>query len=144
MRTEQPIDADLVRQVSEDLALELVLLFGSYAGGALRPRPHSDVDVAVLLPQSPCADAYRTVYTGLALAVAPATLDLVILNAADPLLRLEVMSRSILVYGDPELFAEQKLLAYRIYVDSADLRALEGQLFRKRMHYLHEVLDGAA
>jgi predicted nucleotidyltransferase len=143
MQASRAIDVERIREAARRLDLELVVLFGSYAGGALPPRPTSDVDLAVLLPRSSPSRGLSEVYRMLAPAVEPATLDIVIVNTTDPLLRLEIMSRGALLYGDPTLFEEQRLLAYRLYTDSADLRELEGTLFQKRMAYLRGVLDGA-
>lgn len=144
MLPEHEIDIPKLREAAQEAGLRLVILFGSHAGGPLPPRPDSDVDLAVLPPPGSARTAFWELRRVLAPAFHRASLDLVVLDGSDPLLELEVMSRGVLLYGDPDDFAQQRLLAYRRFQDAGDLRRLEEQLFRKRMRYLREVLDGAA
>ena len=125
-------DAAALEAAAEALGLRLVVLFGSRAVGK-GVHPESDVDVGVVAGKQVVSlmDAYR--------ALAPAfadTLDVAVLNDTDPLFRFEVFSQALLLYGDPDLFAEYQAYAYRDYVDSADLRALEDALSRKKLDRL--------
>jgi len=125
-------DADRLAAAARDADLRLVLLFGSRATG--QADEESDLDVAVLA-------GHRRVDVGaLYEALGPAfpghELDVALLNDADPLFRYEVMRAARLLYGDPDLFAEQQAFAYRAFSDSADLRALEGALSRKKLDRL--------
>jgi hypothetical protein len=70
------------------------------------------------------------------------SLDLVRLEDADPLLRHEILHQGILLRGDPDLFCEYRAYAYRDFVDSSDLFALEDRLFRKKMARMKERLHG--
>jgi predicted nucleotidyltransferase len=134
----RPMIADLVRDpavlraAAEDMGLRLVVLFGSRVGGE-HIHSESDVDVGIVAGSQTVAvlDAYS--------ALAPAfagRLDVAILNDTDPLFRFEVFSHGMLLYGDPDLFAEYQAYAYRDYMDSADLRALEDALSRKKLDRL--------
>jgi predicted nucleotidyltransferase len=137
-------DPALLESVCRRLGLRLAVLFGSRAAGSPPPGPESDVDVAVLAgPLGPAASlfAYHRELSGVFDGNA---LDLVLLNDADPLLRYEVMRRGILLCGDPDEFLEYRAYAYRDFVDSADLRALENALFRKKMDYLRSELHAAS
>lgn len=127
-------------EAAESLGLRLVVRYGSRATAAgPPPTPESDLDIAVL------AGARRVAPFELYEALAPlfpdADLDLALLNDADPLFRYEVLRRSDLLYGDPDLYAEIRAFAYRDFVDSADLRALEAALSRKK---LDRLLDAAS
>lgn len=70
-------------------------------------------------------------------------LDLVDLGSADPLLRYEIMRKGLLLYGSPDLFFQYRAYAFKDFVDSADLRALEDALFRKKMTHLRRELYGS-
>jgi predicted nucleotidyltransferase len=126
------------------LGVRFAVLFGSRATGSPPPGPESDIDVAVLpgrQDESPSLWGYRR---ELDAAFTDHSLDLVLLNNADPLLRWEVMERGILLYGDADEFLEYRAFAYRDFVDSADLRALEQDLFLKKMAHTRGVLDAAS
>ena len=123
------------------LGLRLVVLYGSHARGRPPPGPDSDVDVAVLgCPARRLLDCYQA----LAPAFPGAPIDLVRLEEADPLFRQEIMSAGVRLAGDLDLFCDYRSYAYRDYVDSADLRALERALFQKKMGRLRGLLDAEA
>lgn len=133
-------DGGALADVAEALGLRLVVRYGSRATAAgPSPTPESDLDIAVL------AGARRVALPDLYGALAPvfpgADLDLALLNDVDPLFRYEALRRSDLLYGDPDLYAEAQAYAYRDFVDSADLRALEAALSRKK---LARLLDAAS
>ena len=64
-------------------------------------------------------------------ALGPLPLDMARIESAGALFRHEIMRVAILLYGDPDLFCEYRAYAYRDFVDSADLLALEETLFLK-------------
>lgn len=80
-----------------------VLLFGSHASDQQNPR--SDVDLGVLLgDRAPDAFALAKTRTDLE-EVLGQTVDLVVLDAASPILRMEALRRHrVLVNRDPESF----------------------------------------
>jgi len=122
---------------AREFGLRLVVLFGSHAKGRLQPGPESDVDVAV----SGCpSEKYWECYKAIDEAFGGVELDLVRLEYADPLFRYEIMQSGILLEGDPDIFCEYRAYAYRDFIDSADLFALEQTLFRKKMARLREQL----
>ncbi len=131
------MDGHALAAAAEALGLRLVVLFGSRARGG-RAHPASDLDVGVV------AGAHRVslleVHRTLAPVFGGENLDVALLNDADPLFRYEVFARSELLYGDPDLYAEYCAFAYRAFVESADLRALEAALSQKK---LDRLLDAA-
>jgi predicted nucleotidyltransferase len=137
---EVPVDYDPARleAVRAKLGLKLVVLFGSRATGSPPPAPDSDLDLAVLGSRAGPPLRSWNCYQELAEVFGGVNLDLVLLHGADPLLRYEIMSRGTLLCGDIDEFLEYRAFAFRDFVDSADLRALEETLFRKKMSYLLE------
>ncbi len=126
--------------VAERLGLRLVVRYGSRADGAVPPPgEESDLDLAVLASPEhriwphEAADALADVFPDL-------SLDVAILNSADPLFLAEIFRRCDLLYGDPLLFAEWQAYAYRSFHDSADLRETERALSRRKLDLL---LDAA-
>jgi predicted nucleotidyltransferase len=122
---------------AREFRLRLVVLFGSHARGRPEPGPESDVDVGVYgCPR----DKYWECYKAIDKAFGRVELDLVRLEDADPLFRYEIMQSGILLEGDPEFFCEYRAYAYKDFIDSADLFALEETLFRKKMARLRKQL----
>lgn len=130
-----PADLDAV---VHRFSLRLVAVFGSYARHDPPPGPDSDLDIAVLGCRRElvieCLDAFGEVFPRV-------PIDLVRLEDADPLFRQEIMESAVRLAGDPDLFYEYRAFAYRDYIDSADLFALEQTLFRKKMTRLRERLS---
>lgn len=125
--------------VAHALGLRLIVLYGSYA--KQKADAESDLDIALL----GCAsDKFWDCYKMLSESYRDYSLDLVRLEDADALFRYEVMRNAILLYGDPDLFFEYRAFAYRDYIDSADLFALEDKLFRKKMARIKEQLRDPA
>lgn len=134
--------AEALERSAEAFGLRLVVLYGSRAGGSnLPPSPESDIDLAV---QGCAREQIPACHVALSRALGTLSLDLVRLEDADPLFRYEIMAHGVLLYGDPDRFADYRSYAYRDFVDSADLRALEDRLFRRKMDRLRERLDAQA
>jgi len=132
-----PFDKQRLATATREFGLGLVVLFGSHAKGRPIPGPESDVDVAVYgCPR----DKYWECYKALDEVFAEVDLDLVRLEDADPLFRYEIMQSGRLLDGNPDLFCEYRAYAYRDFIDSADLFALEQTLFEKKMSRLREQL----
>ncbi len=135
-----PVPFDQVRLIKDarGLGLQLVVLYGSYA--KRRANVESDLDVAVLGCQ---AEKYSECYKCLSDIFEQYDLDMVRLEDADALFRHEVMREGVLLYGSPDIFFEYRAFAYRDFVDSADLFALEETLFRKKMDRIKRQLHGS-
>lgn len=134
------IDKERLAAVASGLGLRLVVLYGSFARRRPEPGPESDVDIAVLgCPP----DGFWECFEVLSGVFEAYPLDMVRLEDADALFRHEVMQAGVLLYGDLDLFCEYRAYAYRDFVDSADLLALEEALFQKKMAHIKERLHGS-
>lgn len=130
-------DARRLEEAARGSGLRLVVVYGSRARGTAGAS--SDLDIAVLgCP----ADAWMGCYRSLAEVFADHSLDLVRLETADALFRHEIMRDAVRLYGDPDLFSEYRSFAYRDFVDSADLFALEKTLSRRKLARIKEQLHG--
>lgn len=124
-----------------EFGLRLVVLFGSHAKGRPGPDPESDIDVAVYgCPP----EKYWECYKAISEAFGGGELDMVRLEEADILFRYEIMHAGILLEGDPDLFCEYRAYAYKDFIDSADLFALEQTLFEKKMARLRSQLHDSS
>jgi predicted nucleotidyltransferase len=131
-------DPAALAAAAERLGLRLVVRYGSRAEASERaPAPGSDLDVAVLAGEAYVSPLHA--HTALAAAFPNADLDVALLNGADPLFRYEALRRSDLLWGDPDLYAEARVYAWRDFLDSADLRKLEDRLADRALDAL---LDG--
>jgi len=141
MADDQPpvrFDSARLESVAREFGIRLIVLYGSRA--RRRASPQSDLDIAVLGCR---AQRFRDCYQALAELFSAYSLDLVRLGEADSLLRHEILRDGVRLYGDPDLFLEYRAYAYRDFEDSADLRALEDRLFRKKMKRIEEALRGS-
>lgn len=134
------IDHERIAAVAARFGLRLMVLFGSRARG--RARPESDVDVAV----AGCPPARLWELNGALQDVLSdgVMLDLVRLEDADALFRHEIMHDAVILHGDPDLFCEYRAFAFRDFVDSAGLFALEHVLLRRKLAWLKERLHAQA
>ena len=130
-------DREQLASAARQLGLRLVVLYGSYA--KRHASAESDLDIAV---HGCPAEKFWECYMSLSELFRGYSLDMVRLEDADALFRHEIMRDGVLLYGNPDLFCEYRAFAYRDFVDSADLFALEEVLFRKKMDRLKEQLYG--
>jgi len=137
-------DPDFLGQTCGSLDLRMVILFGSRATGRPVPSAESDLDLAVLGNSPYSSKDFHKWYGPLSEVFFSFTLDLALLCTADPLFRHEIFRDGILLYGSLDDYYDKKMLAYRMFVDSYDLRALENALFIKKMAYIREELYGTS
>jgi predicted nucleotidyltransferase len=137
-------DQDALDATCRRLGLRLVVLFGSHASGSPPPGEESDLDLAVSGGSVEAAATLWDLHGELSPIFPGQMLDLVLLRQADPLFRWEIMREGVLLWGDSMDFLELRAFAYRDFVDSADLRALERKLFEKKMAYVRRRLDASA
>ena len=135
IRSQFNINPDSLDSVAREFGLSLIVLFGSWAKLNPVPGKESDVDLAVLGCSS---ENFWKCFSKLGDFFTENPLDLIRLEAADPLFRYEVMNQSKLIWGDPDLYCEYRSYAYRDFIDSEDLFQLENNLFIKKMKYLAE------
>lgn len=137
-------DAALLDAVCRRLGLRRLVLFGSHATGKPPLGRDSDVDLAISVQAGSPRLTIWQYHDELAEVFPDQSLDLVFLADADPLFRWEIMRDGRLLWGDPLDYVEYRAFAFRDFIDSADLRALETRLFEKKMVYVRERLDAAS
>lgn len=137
------LDPAALAFASRHLGLRRVVLFGSHATSTPTPGPDSDIDLAISSTATEARPDFWEIHRTFASVFADRPLDIVFLADADPLFRWEIVAEGVLLYGDPIDFAEYRAFAFRDFVDSADLRALERTLFEKKMAYISRQLNAA-
>jgi predicted nucleotidyltransferase len=135
---------EAVDDVCRRFGVRMLVLFGSRAPGGLPTRPDSDLDLAVSfqLPR-PQGDPW-VVHEAFAEVFPDQTIDVVDLGDTDPLFRWEIMREGVLLYGSVDEFLEYRAYAWRDYIDSADLRALERILSERKLALIREQLRAAS
>jgi len=128
----------------ERLGVRLLVLFGSRSPGGLPPGPGSDVDLGLSFDRGAARVPVLDLHEQLAPAFPGGQLDIVLLHDVDPLFRWEILERATLLYGHIDAFLEYRAFAYRDFMDSADLRALERTLSDRKMKRIQERLRAAS
>lgn len=137
-------DGALLDAACRRLGLRMLVLFGSYATGTPGQGPDSDVDLAMAVQAGHPRSSIWEYHTELAAVFPDQSLDLVFLADADPLFRWEIVRHGTLLWGDPLDYLEYRAFAFRDFIDSADLRALERRLFEKKMAFVRQRLHAAS
>jgi predicted nucleotidyltransferase len=101
----------------------LLLQYGSTISG--RTHPGSDVDVAVLFEDTPAYACLGALLADLEGAFPGRTVDLGLLNRADPLFLKKVLESARLLAGSPRDLALLRLYAFRRYQDHRRFLRLE-------------------
>ena len=124
-------DAALLDAAARSLGLRLVVRFGSRASGSpMLPRLDSDLDLAILAGDRRVDVLQAT--SALEGAFTAVNLDLAVLNRADPVLRYEALMFGDFLWGDPDLFAEERARAYRMAADNRAMRRFEARLLKRQ------------
>ena len=110
-----------------------LVLFGSHATGSPPPTATSDLDLALSFSRGVQRPAFSDLFVALSRVFQGHSLDLAFLGDADPLFRWEVVREGVLLWGDPLEFLEYRAFAFRDFVDSADLPALERRLSEEKL-----------
>ena len=110
------MDSGRVDEVAQRHGIRLLLQFGSTVTG--RARADSDLDLAVLLEHAPeTLQAHAALIGDLQELVPDRTVDVAILNRADPLFLKQVTMQCTLLYGALRTLHEFKMYAFRRYQD---------------------------
>jgi uncharacterized protein len=88
--------------------LLLVFLFGSCAGEHMRPS--SDVDIGILFKTFPDRDAIVELTADLS-SILKREVDLVVLNQASPVLKMQILKTGILLYASDRKYFHQFFVA---------------------------------
>ena len=113
-----------------DSGIELLVLFGSSASG--REHHGSDIDIAVKMKTGRSVSKLDLIYN-LSGLFNDGEIDLVILTVdTDPVLLYEIFSYGKPMYEDrPDLFAEERLRAFKLYFDTEKLRRLQAEYLKQ-------------
>ena len=101
----------------------LLLQFGSTVTG--REHAKSDVDIAALFDGEPTFARMDALLADLAPLFPGRSVDLGLLNRADPLFLKKVLENARLLAGTPRALAELRLRAFRRYQDHRRYLAME-------------------
>lgn len=134
------VDERRLDEACRRLGLRALVLYGSRATGTPPPSTESDLDLALRFRPGTDRPPYRELHRALGDVFPDDSLDLVVLQDADPLFRWEILREGVLLWGDPLEHLEYRAFAWRDFVDSADLRRLERVLFGKKLAYVRERL----
>ena len=125
----------LVPGFADDPGIVLVYLFGSYAAG--NETALSDVDLALLLAPDVLREKYidyRINYFSLAAkTLHDDRIDVVILNAATPLLGHEALKGRLLFERSPEARVKYEVDVQRKYLDLKPFYAINTAYMRQRL-----------
>lgn len=127
------IDTSSLPAVFDHHPVVCAYLFGSQATGATSPL--SDVDIAVLLEAGvPSPGAVQVaLISDLMLALGRSDIDVVILDAAPPLLKERVVSRGRVIYCRDEIARFRfEVAARREYLDTQALREAQDRALLER------------
>lgn len=128
-----------MNKLARETGIRFIVLFGSQTK---ERKEGSDFDIAVSTLKELDADNYTKILSGLAeaLNVPDSKIDLANLNKANILLRYEITSQGVLLYGNKTEYEELKAFAFRDYVDAESLFKLEELLIHKRQKLIKEKL----
>lgn len=119
--------------------IALFIIFGSQVKGKI--HPNSDLDIALSFENTGVSvNKLRLIFELEGIFDKP--VDLVILNPmTDPQLRFEVFSRGRPLYmSKPHLFEAGKLYAWKLYLDTENIRKLKEQYVKNYIRKLkHEL-----
>jgi predicted nucleotidyltransferase len=136
-----------IKKIAEKYDIKFVVLFGSQADLLKILKKDSDFDVAVFLKGKRAFFADANLYGDLLNEFSKLfnvddsiKIDLTDLGRANILLRYEITSNGLLLYGDGDEYAQFRAFAFRDYHDARPLFALESFLIKKRQRLIKEAL----
>ena len=120
-----------LNRVAQKHAIDLILLFGSAVTG--KQHPSSDLDIAVLFQKerSLSSAEYSELVHSLREIFPDQTIDLGIINHADPLFLKKVTENCRILYGPPRKLMELKIYAFKRYQDHRRYFDMEQQYVKR-------------
>ncbi len=124
------MNAGKIEDFCKNNNVELLVLFGSQAGE--KERPASDVDLAVKMRSGVELSKLDLIYN-LGGPFEGKEIDLVVLTIdTDPVLLNEIFSRGKPLYEErPGSFEEEKLRAWKLYLDTEKLRLMQKEYLKR-------------
>ncbi|MHB9097553.1 MAG: type VII toxin-antitoxin system MntA family adenylyltransferase antitoxin [Syntrophales bacterium] len=96
-------EAEAVGRLRGYPEIELAFLFGSFAGGMVTAE--SDVDIAILCRQVPSFDRREEIRAALSAGM-KREVDLVVLNGASPILRMQVLKKGVILIDNASVYED--------------------------------------
>lgn len=129
---------EALQKYCHEAGIELLVLFGSAARSAV--RPDSDVDIALKMNKGIAVSKLDLIYN-LGQLFDDREIDLVILSInTDPVLLHEIFAHGKPLFeGKSDIFAEERLRAFKLYFDTEKLRLLQAEYLRKYIERLRHV-----
>ncbi|MCL4458283.1 MAG: nucleotidyltransferase domain-containing protein [Nitrospirae bacterium] len=119
-----------IKKFCEENDIELLILFGSHVSG--KTRPESDVDVAVKFVGETEISKLELIYR-LDGILDGKDIDLVVLTSdTEPLLLYEIFFNGRSLYERiPGIFDAERLRAWKLYIDTGKLRAMQKKYLKE-------------
>ncbi len=129
---------EALQKYCHESGIELLVLFGSAARGAV--QPDSDVDIALKMNKGIAVSKLDLIYN-LGQLFDDREIDLVILSInTDPVLLYEIFAHGKPLFeGKSDIFAEERLRAFKLYFDTEKLRRLQAEYLRKYTERMRHV-----
>lgn len=124
------MDRQKIEDFCKENSIELLVLFGSHADG--RVHTASDVDLAVKMKLGVAFSKLGLIY-GFSGLFEGKDIDLVVLTIdTGPVLLNEIFSRGRPLYeGRAGAFEEEKLRAWKLYLDTEKLRTMQREYLKR-------------
>lgn len=128
-----------LKKMSKKYGLILILAFGSQIKG--QAKRESDLDVAVLDLEPETYKRFGDIYLAFSNIFSNYNVDLRFLKGAEPVFLFQVFKNSQLLYGDPQIYYNYKVFAYKNYIDSELIFALKSKIINKRQEKLRSIAE---
>ena len=116
-------DQQLLREFSGKNGLQLLVLFGSQASGKTHPK--SDTDIGFVSARKKNLLETIALQSDMSRVFAIRDIDLVDLRTVSPLFLKNITDFGVVLYEEyPGFFAELRMYAFKLFVETKPLRAL--------------------
>lgn len=122
--------------IIEKYNIELFIVFGSYAEN--KNNPGSDLDLAFKSSINLGQEKEIDVLNELSKFYQRGDLDLVNIDKAEPVLKVEIANKGRLLYGSAEEFEKFSIYAAAIYADTKFLRDDRRRTLEKKLEGRHQ------
>ena len=100
--------------VSSRFGIVFIVAFGSRVSGTARAE--SDLDLAILTKKKVTAHEFFELTSRLQDILAGCNVHLNLLNETDILFKHKVITEGKLIFGDPKIFSQYRLITHKIYL----------------------------
>ena len=125
------MNLDVPKVIIDKYNIELFILYGSYAEG--KNKPGSDLDLAFKSSTNLKQQTEIELLNELSNFYQRGDIDLVNVNKADPVLKVEIAKNGKLLYGSQEDFDRFSIYAAAIYADTKFLRDDRREMLEKKL-----------